>query len=84
MKDTNRESKMQKLGAAAANSPGRTMLTVLLVLFIIIGLFVTNYRAMALALGSTKGSPVLHGVGITFGQPFYSLWALYKVFIVGA
>lgn len=71
---------LDRLGAAKKNNPGGLLMLVVLVLACIAGFFYTNFKAMGLATGAT-GPIVKHGLAYTFGQPLYSLWALYYVLV---
>lgn len=74
-----------KLGAAksrlgSSGGGGSILFTVIFTLAIIAGLFYVNFKAMGMATGAT-GPIVKHGLGYTFLQPFYSLWAIYYVLL---
>lgn len=63
-----------------ASSGGSILLTVILTIALITAMFYVNFKAMGLAVNAT-GPIVKHGVAYTFFQPFYSLWAIYYVFL---
>ena len=74
---------MQALGAKAKSNPMVAFLSFIVMISIMVFLFVSTFRAMALDLGATKGSPVKHGLAMVFGGPLYSLWAVYRLYVVG-
>ena len=69
-----------RLGSAQESSPSGFWFGVFVCLTIIFGIFYANFKAMGLATGAT-GPIVKHGIGYTFLQPFYSIWAIYYVLI---
>lgn len=69
-----------RLGAAKQNSPGKLFLSFVFMIALVIGIFYVNFKAMGMATGAT-GPIVKHGAMYTFGQPWYSMWALYYIFV---
>ena len=74
------ETLMSRLGSARKSSPLGFLFFVLFVFLIISGIFYANFKAMGMATGAS-GPIVMHGLGYTFLQPLYSLWAIYYVLI---
>ena len=70
---------LDRLGAARKNSPGGLLMVIVLVIARISGFFYFNFKAMSLATGAS--GLMKHGLFYTFGQPFYSIWALYYVLL---
>lgn len=69
-----------RLGSARKNHFGKFLMFVVAVLAVVFAFFYFNFTAMGLATGATK-SVVPYGLGYTFLQPFYSIWALYYVLL---
>lgn len=79
-KKSDEDTYVNRLGAAKRANPSTFYLTILLIVAGLVGMFYCNWRAIGLATGATS-SVVKHGLGYTFLQPFYSMWAVYYVLL---
>jgi len=79
-KQHEKDTYMDRLGAAKKNNFSKLVFLIVAILACIAAFFYFNFKAMGLATGAT-GPIVKHGLGYTFLQPFYSLWAIYFVLL---
>lgn len=71
---------LERLGAAKQNHFKSLMTIIVVTIAIVFGLLYANFKAMGLATGA-EGGMIWHGLGYTFLQPFYTLWAIYYVLV---